>query len=376
MPFFSPQLENTIRLANYWYQDSSPFDPEVSLLSHVASVATILSKANQSDLVLAAGWGHELLESSDCPLPVIQEVCGEPVLSIIQTLTPDPRFDPRTQWQARGEAFIQSLKKATEETKLVCTADRIHTLHMLLTSLEEYGLPFFSTFGINAEQYLWFEDQVCLTLQTSWNHPLIPDYDQLLDKLVELLEVLDQEEKQGVYRQPLPVESDLEEPKPEWTNSMAQSLHGPLIDEYETHDSWSDEVIISKMESLKPQLLERIQHVETQKKKSPKRTATSLSTAAKYLSIEEYHLLLPAAIGLGLEHNGLTARLIQDTLKISFDQAYRMMRELKRLHVISKVDGIKPRKLNRLKAKEVLRVIKKSEEMRLSVELSSERNQS
>lgn len=85
----------------------------VDLLKHVTNV-------NVSDeIILAAGWLHDVLEDTECSRSDIVECCGEDVLKLVVALT-----DDKTKSLAeRRKSVLKKLENAPESIRLLKLAD-------------------------------------------------------------------------------------------------------------------------------------------------------------------------------------------------------------------------------------------------------------
>lgn len=330
-------IDAAIQLALKWHEGQCYPITERLVLTHVLSVGFDVAQHGFDGLAIAAGIGHELLDATDCPPTDIAVACGNEVLTIIQTLSLDSRFDTPAQWQTQREAYIQAVQHSNENTKAVVLFDHIQELKQLMSALEAYGLPYFEQTGEIPEKRLWYEDQVCLMLQNSFKHTAVSEFDQQIERFVKILETLDTEEKQGITRSPLPTNcEDFETTEP-------------------TQISWSEPLSTEEFPSL---IRAQTEVVKLHNTKGSTEKAGGLQTQThyvpKYLEAEAFGYLVPIAITLGLQNQGLSNLILQDQLHLSFQTANNVLKELKRLKIIERVDGIKLRPIQLQTAKEVL----------------------
>lgn len=145
---------------------------------HPAMVVAILAKHRFSDEALVAAWCHDLLEDTNCPPAEIAKVCGRKVLRIVKAVT-----NPDTEdWERKKLAYIRSVAAGSMEAKAICVADKIHNLSCLIEAHDRLGKAVWRKFNRGRESKLWFEKQVLAMLRKSWKHPLIDQYERLLDK--------------------------------------------------------------------------------------------------------------------------------------------------------------------------------------------------
>jgi len=362
--YFSPLIENAIRLASFWHRGQMRKGGEFDYFTHLSAVASILTRAGFDEEIIAAGYCHDLLEDTKCSRAELEEACGSNVLKMVEEVTEDKTIDEDEDWEKRKKAYIDQVAKASWQAKAVSCADKIHNLQTLMAALEEYGLGYFEYFHRGPEKKLWFEDHLVMMLSDSWKHPLVNEYNELVDNFVELLEELDARGNNEEVNLPLE-KSDFEDPE-------------IAMDQQHRQNAEIDHVLADVRVLLEKNLLTQstlIQFVKEQSKKldqladgnitikkqsyihldAKKAMGVKEKHISRYLKNDEYELLLPAVISLGILKGALTSEMIQKHLKVNFTTAYRILKELKRLHVIARVDSSKPREVNKKKAQQLLK---------------------
>lgn len=176
-------IQNAVELA---YKYHSPNKRKVSgdpEFIHPVMVATILAKNGFSDETIAAGFCHDLLEDTRCSEQEINEACGENVLEIVKAVTNEDIDD----WKEKKRRYIKSVKEGPVEAKAVCCADKIHNLQSTLAAYPNFTPEeFWGKFNATREDKHWFEEDVLRMLKSNWNHPLIKEFETLLEESVKL----------------------------------------------------------------------------------------------------------------------------------------------------------------------------------------------
>lgn len=175
-------IDNAINLAVTWHTgqtrkvDGSPY------IIHPIAVATMLAKNGFSDETIAAGYCHDLLEDTQCTEDDILTACGSKVLEIVKAVT----NDDKKPWEEKKLGYIESVRNGPVEAKAVCVADKIHNLKSLIASHETQGPSIWKKFNRGKENKLWFELNVLKELKKNWNHPLLHEYEQLIEAMKKL----------------------------------------------------------------------------------------------------------------------------------------------------------------------------------------------
>lgn len=360
--YFSPLIENAIRLASYWHKGQMCKGGEFDYFTHLSAVASILARAGFDEEIIAAGFCHDILEDTHCPQKELENACGKIVSGIVEQVTEDKKIDRNNDWEKSKKAYIDQIAKASWQAKAIACADKIHSLQTLMAALEEYGLGYFDYYYRGPEKKLWFEDHLAMMLTDSWKHPLVNEYNDLVDNFVETLEELDAKGESEQLDLNLE-KSDFDDPV--IVNDSTQ-IHNPEIDlvlsdvkELLQRNLLTQKTLIDFVKEQANQISLLTNRGENNSKQhyihlSHKRIIPSPKKGSRYLQDEEFELLLPAVISLGMLKGSLTSAMIQKHLKVNFTIAYRILKELKRLHVIARVDSSKPREVDKKKAQKLL----------------------
>ncbi len=183
----SNPVRNALALALEWHAGQKRKGNGQSYVVHPIQVALRLAQAGFDTETVAAGLGHDLLEDTNCPPQTIGDLCGSRVLTIIQSVSQDPNLQSLVDWEKKKQKYVESVRNGPVEAKAVCCVDKICNLQDLLVTHSQIGSAVWQQFNRGKEQKAWFEQQVLIMLQQTWDHPLIAEYAQLV-KLEETLD--------------------------------------------------------------------------------------------------------------------------------------------------------------------------------------------
>lgn len=74
------------------------------------------------------------------------------------------------------------MRAGSDGAKAVALADKIHNLESLFIAYTEQGSIIWKRFNRGKDKKIWFEEEVLKMLKKTWEHPLIADYEKLLNK--------------------------------------------------------------------------------------------------------------------------------------------------------------------------------------------------
>jgi (p)ppGpp synthase/HD superfamily hydrolase len=156
--------------------DGSPY------IVHPLMVAFKLKKHGFSEEIIAAGLCHDVLEDTDYPAEKLKKELGQKVYDIVLSLSEDKSLE----WEDRKQAYIDSVKNSSEGSKAVSICDKIHNLESILMTYPKMGPAIWKKFNRGKQKKMWFEAEVLKMLKDHWSHPLVEEYESLIDKVNEL----------------------------------------------------------------------------------------------------------------------------------------------------------------------------------------------
>jgi len=118
--------------------------------------STVLEFGGDEDLAIAALL-HDVVE--DCGgAPMLKEVrrrFGARVAKIVDGCT-DADTYPKPPWRERKETYIQHLKTADAETRLVSAADKLNNVRSILSDYRDVGESVWDRFKGGRDGTLWY----------------------------------------------------------------------------------------------------------------------------------------------------------------------------------------------------------------------------
>jgi (p)ppGpp synthase/HD superfamily hydrolase len=129
----------------------------VPYIAHLMGVASLVLEAGGDEDLAIAALLHDVVE--DCGgAPMLKEVrrrFGKHVANIVEGCT-DTDIDPKPPWRARKESYLQHLRKADNDTRLVSAADKLHNVRSTLTDYRDAGESIWARFNGGLDGTLWY----------------------------------------------------------------------------------------------------------------------------------------------------------------------------------------------------------------------------
>lgn len=179
---YSPLLEKAFRMALLGHATQTRKGDDTPYITHPVGVAIILARHNFAEETIAAGLAHDLVEDTSYTEGNLRSELGDVVTDIVMSVTNSATLP----WKEKKEAYIESVKEGSVEAKAVSVADKIHNAESLIARHNEIGPALWSDFNASREDKLWFEEAMLSMLKETWTHPLIDEYEMLVEKMKAL----------------------------------------------------------------------------------------------------------------------------------------------------------------------------------------------
>lgn len=175
----TPKIEKAIRKAATLHHGQTRKAAEnLPYITHLFSVAAILSKYTDDEDTIASGLLHDTLEDTDYSEKELRHDFGDKITEIVKSVTEATKADkPSISWQERKRTYLKQLETASDEALLVSCADKIHNLQSIIESREYVTIH-------NYEKFFWFQDAVYEILHKRLpKHPLVDDLEAALGEV-------------------------------------------------------------------------------------------------------------------------------------------------------------------------------------------------
>jgi len=157
--------------------DSSPY------VVHPFMCAVKLLKYGCSEEVVAAALVHDVLEDTEMSESELREVLGDSVVDMVVCLSEKKDL----LWEERKKGYVEMVRSASEEVKLVSLADKVHNMESVLFTHEKKGEAIWDAFNRGKEQKLWFEELCLQMFKDTLDHPLVGEYEKLVERMRDLM---------------------------------------------------------------------------------------------------------------------------------------------------------------------------------------------
>jgi (p)ppGpp synthase/HD superfamily hydrolase len=129
---------------------------ETPYIGHLLGVASLVLEYGGDEEQAMAAILHDAIE--DCGANqegIIADRFGQRVAAIVRGCT-DADTIPKPPWQARKDAYIAHLEKASEDILMVSCADKLHNARAIFTDLQTHGPDVFNRFSAGQAKTIWY----------------------------------------------------------------------------------------------------------------------------------------------------------------------------------------------------------------------------
>jgi len=166
---------------------------DVPYVSHLLQVAGFVLEYGGDVELAMAGLLHDVIE--DCPgvsLADLETRFGKRVAGIVDSCTDlleEDHPDEKSDWRTRKERYLEHMRAADADTRLVALCDKLHNLSNVLADVRSFGTSTFDKFNAGAREQVWYYDGVRQAAGEGLPAPLLAEYDLHVAKLKEYVAV-------------------------------------------------------------------------------------------------------------------------------------------------------------------------------------------
>lgn len=128
-------------------------EPDKPMIIHPISVGMLLEKYGYDEMVVAAGYLHDVVEDTKYTIEDINKEFGDDVASLVSGAS---ESDKSLSWEQRKKHTIEETRKLSLRNKLVICADKINNLEDLMLKFQKSGKRDFSAFKRGEESQKWY----------------------------------------------------------------------------------------------------------------------------------------------------------------------------------------------------------------------------
>lgn len=184
----TPRIEQAIRAACLLHDGQKrKAERDLPYVSHLFSVAALLSNHARDEEVVIGGLLHDSLEDTEYTREALASDFGERVASMVSEVTEIREIDGRLiPWKDRKRGYVAGLEEASAEALMIATADKIHNLSTTISDFETHGEVIWQNFKVPIEEQMWFYREVLDVLERRLESSIVSEYQEVVKRAKEV----------------------------------------------------------------------------------------------------------------------------------------------------------------------------------------------
>lgn len=179
---YTHKIEQAIRAAAVLHKDQvRKGDMPFPVVSHLVSVAMIVSDYTHDEDTIVAALLHDTIEDTDYTAEELQEDFGGPVRDIVEALS-----EPQTEsdggkaiWKKKKNVYVEQLKEAPIEALIVCAADKIHNMRTMVEDYYDDHSKFIANFGGKLEDRIIAYQEISNVLNNRLKSEILSEFNNV-----------------------------------------------------------------------------------------------------------------------------------------------------------------------------------------------------
>ena len=189
MPF-SERFDRAIVLAHELHRTQLRKGTRIPYVVHLMSVAALVAENGGTETQVIAALLHDAVEDQggERTADRIRREFGPKVHRIVMGVTDSTTSDPalKKPWEERKRAYLDHLKEAPPDIRLVSAADKVHNARSINADLRTHGAEVWDRFKGGREGSLWYYRELVRALRDGWDHPLVDLLEREVKEMVKL----------------------------------------------------------------------------------------------------------------------------------------------------------------------------------------------
>ena len=174
-------ITNAINFATKKHYGQLRKGTTIHYITHPIDVMQILQNEGCSEIVIAAGVLHDVLEDTNTTHEELLKYFGEDIFNLVAAESEDKS----KTWKERKQATIHSLDNATFDIKMICFADKLSNLRSMANDFKSIGDKLWERFNAQKDEIEWYYSSVFSKMNDLRHTKMYKEYSGLLKKVFE-----------------------------------------------------------------------------------------------------------------------------------------------------------------------------------------------
>jgi len=112
---------------------------------------------------------------------------AEIVKGVSEDKDPNVESDDKATWEDRKTKYLAGLDNDSNESLMVCAADKIHNLRSMIDAYQEKGEALWDSFNSPKDKKLWLYEEIVKILQKRLNSPIVSELEAVYREAEKIL---------------------------------------------------------------------------------------------------------------------------------------------------------------------------------------------
>lgn len=186
---YSSRISGAFALAQEVHAEQTRKGSGVPYITHAMAVAAIVGEHGGDEDTFIAALLHDTVEDGDghATLERVRAQFGPRVADIVAACS-DAFEKPKPKWRERKERFVETMRTAPPEVRLVVAADKLHNLCATLADYDAIGEEVWLRFTGRRVGTIWYYTAIAHALAENWEHRLLGDLASAVEELHRVTE--------------------------------------------------------------------------------------------------------------------------------------------------------------------------------------------
>lgn len=182
------RFDEALQYASNLHRQQKRKETQIPYMGHLMAVAALVIESGGDEDCAIAALLHDAPEDQG-GLKTLDEIrtrFGGRVADIVAGCT-DTFETPKPDWRPRKEAYLAHLRAASDDTRLVSLADKLHNARSILADLQSVGSVVWDRFTGRKDGTLWYYRSLIEVFRTTDpDSPLTTELAWTVEKMAEL----------------------------------------------------------------------------------------------------------------------------------------------------------------------------------------------
>jgi len=182
----TPKIEKAIKRASALHEGQlRKSTKNVPYITHLFSVADLLSTYADKEDVIVAGLLHDTLEDTLYTEEELESEFGSSVKETVLSVTEVTFFQRNNAvfpWRERKEIYLEKLRVAGADALMVSAADKIDNLEGMIEGYRRNGQSVWESFRGSPEEQAWFFGAVLAILEERLQSDIVQHFRRIFEE--------------------------------------------------------------------------------------------------------------------------------------------------------------------------------------------------